>query len=196
MWLMWLSTPSSLISFNSRNFSEMGQAVKLFLVGYMGCGKSSIGKRLARRTGWQLLDTDSEIEREDGASVSDIFRYEGEEYFRRREQEVLSKIIQSSEPMIISTGGGLPIWGDNMERMNQAGVTIYLRRSAENIASRLSPYGRQRRPKLRGLSDEELVAFMRKNIVEREPRYLKASVAFDGDLLRDEDIVEEILKMI
>lgn len=162
----------------------------------MGCGKSSIGKRLARRTGWQLLDTDSEIEREDGASVSDIFRYEGEEYFRRREQEVLSKIIQSSEPMIISTGGGLPIWGDNMERMNQAGVTIYLRRSAENIASRLSPYGRQRRPKLRGLSDEELVAFMRENIVEREPLYLKARVAFDGDLLRDEDIVEEILKMI
>lgn len=196
MWLMLLSTPSSSISFNSRNFSEMGQAVKLFLVGYMGCGKSSIGKRLARRTGWQLLDTDSEIEREDGASVSDIFRYEGEEYFRRREQEVLSKIIQSSEPMIISTGGGLPIWGDNMERMNQAGVTIYLRRSAENIASRLSPYGRQRRPKLRGLSDEELVAFMRENIVEREPRYLKARVAFDGDLLRDEDIVEEILKMI
>ena len=169
---------------------------KIFLIGYMGCGKSSLGRKLAKAGGMEFMDMDSIIEQREGASISDIFHYQGEEYFRDAERALIEELGTAEGDMVISTGGGAPTWEDNMERMNQAGVTIYLRRSAENIASRLSPYGRQRRPKLRGLSDEELVAFMRKNIVEREPRYLKARVAFDGDLLRDEDIVEEILKLI
>ena len=166
---------------------------RLFLVGYMGCGKSTIGKKLARRTGWQVMDTDREVESREGASVNDIFGYEGEEYFRRCEREVLDSLISGSNKAVISTGGGLPLWSDNMERMNSAGVTIYLKRSAESIASRLSPYGRQRRPKLRGLSDEELILFMRENMKEREPYYLKAHLVLECDGCHDDDIVEQIL---
>ena len=131
----------------------------LFLIGYMGCGKSTLGRRLARRLGAEFADTDALIERREGASVADVFRYEGEERFREVEREVLEQTLAGTAA-VVSTGGGLPVWRDNMARMNAAGFTVYLRREAEQIARRLSPYGRQKRPRLRGLGDAELVEFM------------------------------------
>ena len=134
----------------------------LFLVGYMGCGKSTLGRKLARRLGVEYVDTDHEVEQTEGAAV-------------------------------VSTGGGLPTWSDNMARMNAVGRTVYLRRSAENIASRLSPYGRQKRPRLRGLNDEELVIFMREDMAKRDPYYSQAVqvVACEGN--SDEEIIREIV---
>ena len=113
----------------------------LFLIGYMGCGKSTLGRRLARRLGAEFADTDALIERREGASVADVFRYEGEERFREVEREVLEQTLAGTAA-VVSTGGGLPVWRDSMARMNAAGFTIYLRREAEQIARRLSPYGR------------------------------------------------------
>ncbi len=165
----------------------------LFLVGYMGCGKSTIGRKLARQTGLDYVDTDARVEEREGATVYDIFRYEGEERFRAIEREVLETTIAAGAA-IVSTGGGLPVWGDNMERMNAAGRTIYLRRSAENIASRLSPYGRQKRPRLRGLNDEELVRFMREDMAAREAHYAKAALIIDCDALTDDEIMAMILQ--
>lgn len=80
-----------------------------------------------------------------------------------------------------------------MARMNAAGCTVYLRRSAEQIARRLSPYGRRKRPRLQGLNDEELVAFMERDMAAREPFYAQASLIVDCDLLSDEEVVECIL---
>ena len=131
----------------------------LFLIGYMGCGKSTLGRRLARRLGAEFADTDALIERREGASVADVFRYEGEERFREVEREVLEQTLAGTAA-VVSTGGGLPVWRDNMACMNAAGFTVYLRREAEQIARRLSPYGRQKRPRLRGLDDAELVEVM------------------------------------
>ena len=111
----------------------------LFLVGYMGCGKSTIGRKLARTLHLEFVDTDHRIEEREGATVIDIFHYEGEERFRTIEREVLEEVVASEQAAVVSTGGGLPAWGDNMARMNEVGRTIYLKRSAENIASRLSP---------------------------------------------------------
>lgn len=165
----------------------------LFLVGYMGCGKSTLGRRLARRLGVPFLDTDALIEAREGATVSDVFRYEGEERFREVEREVLEEAISGHESAVISTGGGLPVWHDNMARMNAAGRTVYLRRSAANIAGRLSPYGRQKRPRLRGLNDEELVAFMTRDIAERDAFYGQAEVVIECDRMSDEAIVACIL---
>ena len=165
----------------------------LFLVGYMGCGKSTLGRRLARRLGLPLLDTDSLIEQREGASVADLFRYEGEGRFREIEREVLDAVIAEYPSAVVSTGGGLPVWGDNMARMNAAGCTVYLRRSAENIAGRLSPYGRRKRPRLRGLSDEELVAFMTRDMALREPFYGEAGLVLDCEGLSDDELVERIV---
>lgn len=165
---------------------------KIFIVGYMGCGKSSLGRRLAHRLGAVFADTDAMVERREGASVSDIFRFEGEERFRQLEREALEETIASEGFSVVSTGGGLPVWGDNMECMNRAGLTVYLRRTPEQIASRLSPYGRQKRPKLRGLSDEELVAFMHRNMAEREPFYARAQLVLECAGLSDDELIERI----
>ena len=165
----------------------------LFLVGYMGCGKSTLGRKLARRLGVDFIDTDALVEEREGASVADVFRYEGEVCFRRIEREVLEETVGAGEAAVVSTGGGLPVWGDNMAYMNRAGRTVYLRRTAEQIARRLSPYGRRKRPRPQGLNDEELVAFMERDMAAREPFYAQASLIVDCDLLSDEEVVECIL---
>lgn len=167
----------------------------LFLVGYMGCGKSTIGRKLARRLGVPYVDTDARIEASEGASVYDIFLYEGEAYFRERERMMLEQIIAEGA-VVVSTGGGLPAWQDNMARMNAVGTTIFLRRSAENIASRLSPYGRQKRPRLRGLNDEELVAFMRQDMMARAPYYEAAKLLIECDTLTDDEILDRIFAVV
>ena len=85
--------------------------MKIFLIGYMGCGKSSLGRRLAKRAGMRFVDMDSEIEQREGASISDIFRFEGEDYFRRKERELIESLAGEGDDMVISTGGGAPAWG-------------------------------------------------------------------------------------
>ncbi len=165
----------------------------LFLVGYMGCGKSTIGRKLSRALHLSFVDTDNRIEEREGATVFDIFHYEGEERFREIEREVLEEVIRREEASVVSTGGGLPAWGDNMERMNEVGRTVYLKRSAENIASRLSPYGRQKRPRLRGLNDEELVLFMRADMAKRDPFYSRAVQVIACEGKSDEEIIREII---
>lgn len=144
----------------------------LFLVGYMGCGKSSLGRKAARRLGVEFIDTDAVVERDEGASVADIFCYEGEEYFRRAERAALERIVARGGDAVVSTGGGLPLWHDNMAVMNEAGMTLYIRRAPEQIIARLTPYGRQRRPRFRGLCDGELLDFIRGDMAGREACYL------------------------
>ncbi len=174
----------------------MAVVQKIFLVGYMGCGKSTLGRKLSRRLGWRMVDTDARIEQLEGASVSDIFRYEGEQHFRHMERCEIERLIAAEEPVVVSTGGGLPAWGDNMANMNEAGLTVYIRRSAESIASRLSPYGRQKRPKLRGLNDMELVDYMRRNMAERTPWYEKACLILDAEQCSDEELVAQIVEKL
>lgn len=170
--------------------------MKLFLIGYMGCGKSTLGKRLAKRANFEFVDMDSLIEQREGAPVADIFHYAGEEYFRKTERAIIEEFDDAEGDYVISTGGGVPAWGDNMERMNVIGSTVYLRRTAQQIASRLSPHGRQKRPKLRGLNDEELVEFMTKNMAEREPFYSKATHIIECSSYSDEEIIEIILSKL
>ena len=170
--------------------------MKLFLIGYMGCGKRSLGRKIAKRGGMRFVDMDSVIEEREGASVSDIFHYQGETYFREKERELIEELAVAQDDVVISTGGGVPTWQDNMARMNEIGECVYLRRTAEQIASRLSPHGRQKRPKLRGLNDEELVAFMTANMAEREPFYAQAKHCVDCVSLSDEELIEKILAVV
>ena len=83
----------------------------LFLIGYMGCGKSTLGRKLARRLGIGFVDTDTLVEEQAGASVADVFRYEGEARFREAEREALERAIAAGGEAVVSTGGGLPTWG-------------------------------------------------------------------------------------
>lgn len=168
----------------------------LFLVGYAGSGKSSMGRRLARRLGMRFIDTDQRVEQGAMMSVADIFAREGEEGFRVRERATIEAIVRETDEAVVSTGGGLATWRDNMEWMSGEGVTIYLRRAPEQILLRLSDYGREKRPMFRGKSDGELLEFMRHQMAEREPHYRKAAITVECTTLSDDDAVEDIVKQI
>jgi shikimate kinase len=165
----------------------------LVLVGYAGSGKSSLAKRLSKALGVGYVDTDTLVEQSVGASIADIFYYECEEYFRRMERGVVDRLVADGYEGIVATGGGLPVWEDNMERLNSVATTIYLRRSPEQILSRLSAYGREKRPMFRGKSDEELLQFMREHIAEREPYYAMANIVVDCNTMSDQDVVQYII---
>lgn len=169
--------------------------MRLYLIGYMGCGKSTIGRKIARFAHLRFVDTDSLVEQREQATVADVITYHGEEYFRGVEHSVLQSTAEEDD-LVVSTGGGLPVWGDNMARIGELGISIYLRRSPQNIISRLSPYGRQKRPKFRGLNDEELLAFMTSHMAEREPVYSKADIVIDCDTMADSDIIDLIMSKI
>lgn len=169
--------------------------MRLFLIGYMGCGKSSMGRKIARRLGAEFVDTDALVEKAEGAEIADIVAYEGEEYFRRCERKALESVAECADA-VISTGGGLPVWRDNMDRVLSLGFSVYIRRSPEQIMSRLSPYGRRKRPKFRGLNDEELLAFMRTHMAEREPVYARANVTLDCAGRSDDELIDMIIETI
>lgn len=168
----------------------------IFLVGYAGSGKSSLGRRLARRLGCRFVDTDKLVEQMEGATIADIFYYEGEEYFRGAERRAVEQCADGADSCVVATGGGLPTWRDNMEWLNEHGTTLYIRRDAEKILSRLTAYGREKRPMFRGKSDEELLAFMRAQMAEREPHYALAHLSLDCSSIGDDDAVERIVAMI
>ncbi len=170
--------------------------MKIFLIGYMACGKSTIGRKLSQRLGWKLYDTDKEIVSQCNKSVAEIFDTGGEEYFRRIERETIERLIAMPGDMIISTGGGVPTYADNMELINGAGVSVFIARSAENTIKRLSQFGRDKRPKLRGLNDEELLEYMTNGIIERQRYYSQATVRVDADRLSDDDIVCKVIQYL
>ena len=165
--------------------------MRLYLIGYMGTGKSTLGRKIAKRTELPFLDTDKMVEEAEGAEVADIITYAGEEYFRQAERRALEQTAEE-ENAIISTGGGLPVWGDNQAWIAEQGMSVYLKRTPEQILSRLSPHGRQKRPKFRGKSDEELLQFMHEHLAEREPIYEKADMVIDCEEVNDEEIVEKL----
>lgn len=168
----------------------------IFLIGYMACGKSTIGRKLNQRMNSELFDTDKMIVAQEGTSIAELFDTKGEEYFRSCEHNAIKTLIDSKISAIVSTGGGAPMWGDNMQMMNKAGLTIYLSRSAENIAKRISQFGRDKRPKLRGLSDEELIEVMSRGISERDSRYREAKFVIEVDNYSDDMIIDEIMRYI
>ena len=155
-----------------------------------------MAKRLAKALRVSYVDTDTLVEQSEGATIADIFYYQGEEYFRRSEREVLERLAQERYEGIVATGGGLPAWEDNMELLNSIGTTIYLQRSPEQIMSRLSAYGREKRPMFRGKSDEELLRFMREHIAQREPYYSRANIVVDCNTMSDDAVVQYIIERV
>ena len=169
--------------------------MRLYLTGYMGTGKSTLGRKIAKRTELPFLDTDKMVEEAEGAEVADIITYAGEEYFREAERRALEKTAEV-ENAIISTGGGLPVWGDNQAWMAERGISVYLKRTPEQIISRLSPHGRYKRPKFRGLNDKELLQVMRDGLAEREPIYERADIVIDCSQTSDWEIVDRLCELV
>ncbi|MDR3252524.1 MAG: shikimate kinase [Tannerella sp.] len=150
---------------------------RIFLIGYMGAGKSTIGKALARRMNLTYIDTDCFIENRYHKLIRDIFASEGEEKFRAIEHGVLREISEY-EDVIVSTGGGLPCFNDNMSLMNERGITVYLNVSIEELVSRLEA-SKTVRPVLQNRRGKELTDFVRESLELRKVFYEQASIRFD-----------------
>jgi shikimate kinase len=160
----------------------------IFLVGFMGSGKSTVGQGLARRLGYSFIDMDARIEGEHGMSINEIFEELGEKAFRDMESNLLQEMV-TLEDAVISTGGGLPCTGNNMELINRNGVSIYLRMEPAALLNRLSR-GKSRRPLIRHLSRQELETFIYQKLSEREPVYLRAHHTVNGLNVKMEELVK------
>jgi shikimate kinase len=152
---------------------------KIFLIGYMGAGKTTIGKLLAKKMNLQFIDVDLFIENRYRKSITAIFEEKGEDGFREMERRTLLEIA-GFENIIISTGGGLPCFFDNMDVMNNSGTTIYIKASVAELVKRLNS-GKQNRPLIKDKTPEELHEFVALNLKKREAFYNKATLVFEMD---------------
>lgn len=171
---------------------------RIFLVGYMGAGKTTIGKVLSKLMGLTFIDLDYYIEGRFRKTVAQLFAERGEEGFRSIERNMLHEVAEF-EDVLISTGGGTPCFFDNMEFMNQQGTTIYLQVSVDELASRLEVC-KHTRPVLKNRTGEELKAFVAESLSGRLPFYQKASIVFDAnELMTEADayaLSEQLKKLI
>ena len=143
--------------------------MSIVLIGFMGTGKSAVGRVLARRTGFRHLDTDAEIERAAGKTIPELFGEEGEAAFRARETALLASLARANGPLILSTGGGTPVRSENAALLKQIGTVVWLQVAPEAIWARVA-HSLHERPLLAGHADDPL-GRIRALLAEREPVY-------------------------
>lgn len=150
----------------------------IILIGFMGSGKSSIGKFLQKRYGYTLIDTDDYIEKQQNRSINDIFATDGEEYFRNLETECIKELINKSEKgFVIAVGGGLPMRSENQTLLKTLGKVVYLRATEDTLVDRLT--GDSKRPLLKG---GDLRTKIKDLFARREATYMSlADVVVDTD---------------
>jgi len=151
---------------------------KIYIIGFMGSGKTTTGKKLATALGWSFIDLDNKIEEEAGKTIPELFSEYGEEYFRNTESEVL-KSLKCQADTVISTGGGAPCHSDNMKFMLDTGLTIYLKLTPVQLCSRLSESGGER-PLIKDLDPENLLKFIKEKLSVRERWYNQAVITSEG----------------
>jgi len=149
--------------------------MKVYLVGYMGVGKSSLGKRLARRLDSTFIDLDALIEKDLGISIPEIFEQKGEPFFRSEERRILEIQIASKDSFVLATGGGAVLAKGVMEKLLESGLVVWLKMSPGMLASRLEQ-AKEKRPLLEGISNYE--SFITNHLNERIPYYSKAHIHF------------------
>ena len=168
--------------------------IRIFLTGYMGAGKTTLGKAFARAMNLTFIDLDWFIEARFHRSISEIFAERGETGFRELEQNMLHEAGEF-EDVVISTGGGTPCFFDNMEYMNRQGQTVFLDVHPDVLFRRLR-MATQQRPILQGKSDAELRTFIDEALQKRLPHYEKATYRFDGQYLESRSQIAESVKRL
>ena len=166
--------------------------IRIILIGYMGAGKTTVGKSLAKELGVPFYDLDWYIESRMRKTVAQIFAEKGEEGFRKIEYNMLHEIAEF-EDVIVSCGGGTPCFFDNIDYMNQQGPVIYLKAEPEVLYKHLV-MSKNDRPLLRGKSPEQLITFIREQLEKREPFYSKARYTLDVSLLDNYEKIKITVK--
>ena len=170
--------------------------MKIVLLGYMGSGKSTIGKQLAKQLFIPFIDLDDYIIDKEKMSISDIFKIKGEIYFRLIESKYLKEILDSEGKFVLSLGGGTPCYADNINLINSSnGISIYLKTSIKTLVSRLIKE-KNKRPIIANLEDENIYEFVAKHLFERSSFYEQSKFIISIDDKTKTQIVTEIRMLL
>lgn len=166
--------------------------MKIFLVGFMGCGKSTKAKQLANLLNCKVIDIDAVIVEQQEMSIADYFAAHGETAFRELESHTL-RTFDYPKTCVIATGGGLPCFFDNMDWMNENGITVYLEMTPPQLVSRLQ--NREKRPLLKGMDDEQLLTFIIGKLAERNVFYHQAKLSINSFDLDAKALLDKIREL-
>lgn len=167
--------------------------MRIYLVGYMCSGKTKVGEALAKAMRYKFLDTDVAVEEEAGESIPKIFSEKREEYFRKLETKVLLQTSTLSK-IVVSTGGGLPCFNDNMNWMKENGITVYLEAGQGLLFHRLAS-SKQERPLLKNLDDVELMERISRDLIIRDPVYQLADIKVNAANVNLKSLQQKIEKL-
>lgn len=165
--------------------------MNIVLIGYMGSGKSLIGKELASKNHLKFIDLDAYIEKNENQTISELFSNKGHIYFRLKESEYLKDILTNNHNIVLSLGGGTPCYGNNLDLINNYSISIYLKTSIKILSNRLMKE-KYERPLIANLSDDKLEEFIGKHLFERGTFYEKANFSVLTDNKTIIDILSEI----
>jgi len=164
---------------------------KIVLVGFMGSGKTTLGKKLANKLGYHFVDLDEAIEQHEQKSIASIFENQGEDFFRTIESKILDEILTTTSDVVLSVGGGTPCYFKNMELINKQATSIYLKYNVGMLYSRLIS-AKTKRPLIAKKSDEELKDFIQKTLQEREGFYNQSNIIIEGNNITTELILNQL----
>ncbi|MDR2627592.1 MAG: shikimate kinase [Dysgonamonadaceae bacterium] len=168
---------------------------RFFLIGYMGAGKTTIGKKMAQQLNLDFIDLDHFIEKRYHRTISQIFAEKGESNFREIEARTLDEVADF-ENIVLSTGGGTPCFHNNLQRMNDTGITIYLKVSPEELARRLE-ICKNSRPLIKDKTQDELKTFIAENLLKREMFYNRTSIILEAEkMMTRTDIQHTVNQLI
>jgi shikimate kinase len=166
--------------------------MKIFLIGFMGSGKTYWGRLLSQKLGIPFFDLDEQVTEQAGKTIVEIFAEEGEEQFRLQEKGVLHIITESHDGFVMACGGGTPCYFNNIEYMNQAGTTVWINTPSDILFSRLIKE-KDKRPLIKSLLDEQLKTFINKKFADRKIYYDQADVTVDDEPLQLDQLIQKIL---
>lgn len=165
--------------------------MKIFLIGFMGSGKTHWGRLLSEKLGIRFFDLDEQVMEHAGKSVVEIFATEGEEQFRLMEKDVLHIITESHDSFVMACGGGSPCYFNNIEYMNQSGISVWINAPLEVLFQRLLSE-KDKRPLIKDLSDEQLRNFIAKKFSDRKIYYEQADVTVDEEPVQLDGLINKI----
>ena|ERR1043166_7693444 len=165
--------------------------MKIFLIGFMGSGKTYWGKLLSLKLSFPFFDLDDQITSREGKTINEIFNEKGEEDFRMIEKELLHTITESHDNFVMACGGGAPCYFNNIDYMNQLGTTVWINTPIEELCKRLLEEKMQR-PLIKELTDEEIRIFIQKKFADRKIYYEQADITIDENPIRLEYLIEKI----
>ena len=167
--------------------------MRVILVGFPGCGKSSVGKKLAAKLGYGFVDLDEAFEEEYHITIPDFFQKYNETAFRSCERKVLINKLQEDD-IVLSSGGGTPCFSDNMQLMRDSGIVVYIKMAPVSLFDRLS-HAKRPRPLVQNKTPEELQQYIDNTLPLREPVYQQAHLTVKGESIDIEALCEEVRKM-